>query len=97
MIQGHGGWASRKSLDHYDQMKKSEYGVVSSLLNEAISKWRVGAATRRKQTAEAKDAAHSSDVQQGLVRVGNPNVAPVEVGQQDAASSGKEEDYFREY
>ena len=97
VIQGHGGWASRKSLDHYDQMKKSEHGVVSSLLNEAISKWRTGAAPRRKQTAKVKDAAHSADVQQGLVRVGKPNVASVEVGPQDAASSDEEADYFREY
>ena len=97
VIQGHGGWASRKSLDHYDQMKQSEHGVVSSLLNEAISKWRTGAAPRRKQTAAAKTAAHSADVQQGLVRLGNPNVASVEVGTQDAASSDEEADYFREY
>ena len=34
---------------------------------------------------------------QGLVRVGNPNVASVEVSPQDAASSDEEEDYFREY
>jgi hypothetical protein len=97
VIQGHGGWASRKSLDHYDQMKQSEHGVVSSLLNEAISKWRTGAAPRRKQTAAAKTAAHSADVQQGLVRLGNPNVASVEVGTQGAASSDEEADYFREY
>ena len=102
MIQGHGGWVSRKSLDHYDQMKKSEHGVVSSLLNEAISKWRTGAAPRCKQIAKANDAAHSAGVQQGLVRVGDPNVASVEVGPQlqDAASSDEdieEEDYFREY
>ena len=63
VIQGHGGWASRKSLDHYDQMKKSEHGVVSSLLNEAISKWMTGPAPRRKQTAAAKAAAHVADLQ----------------------------------
>ena len=61
-------------------------------MNEAISKWRTGAAPRRKQAAEARDAA-----QQGLVRVGNPNVAAVEVDLQGAASSDEEEDYFREY
>ena len=78
VIHGHGVGAFRKSLD---QMKKSEHarGAVSSLLNDAISKWRTGTAARRKQTAKAKDAAHSADVHQGLVRVGNPNVAPVEV------------------
>jgi hypothetical protein len=97
VIQGHGGWASRKSLDHYDQMKQSEHGVVSSLLNEAISKWRTGAAPRRKQTAAAKTAAYRADVQQGLVRLGNPDVASVEVGTQGAASSDEEADYFREY
>ena len=52
---------------------------------------------RRKQTAKAKGAAHSADVQQGLVRVGNPNVASVEVDPQDAASSDEEEDYLRGY
>jgi hypothetical protein len=36
-------------------------------------------------------------VQQGLVRLGNPDVASVEVGTQGAASSDEEADYFREY
>ena len=69
---------------------------MSSLLNGAISKWRTGAAPWRKQTADANDAAHSAGVQQGLVRVGNPNVSSVEVGPRDAASSDEEEDHIRE-
>lgn len=97
VIQGHGGWASRKSLDHYDQMKKSEHGVVSSLLNEAISKWMTGSAPRRKQTAAAKAAAHVADLQKQVVRVGNPNVASVEVDTRGADSSDEDADYFKEY
>ena len=97
VMQGHGGWASRKSLDHYDQMKKSEHGVVSSLLNGAISQWMSKSAPRRKQTAAAQKAAHSADVAQLVVRRGNPNVAPVELSTGGADSSDEEQDYFKEY
>ena len=97
VIQGHGGWASRKSLDHYDQMKKSEHGVVFSLLNEAISNWMTGSAPRRKQAAAAKEAAHETDMQQRLFRVGNPDVASVEVDTRGADSSDEDADYFKEY
>ena len=36
VMQGHGGWAARKSLDSYDQMKGTKARVVSHALNEAV-------------------------------------------------------------
>ena len=36
VMQGHGGWAARKSLDSYDQMEGTESRVVSHALNEAV-------------------------------------------------------------
>ena len=35
-MQGHGGWAARKSLASYDQMKGTEARVVSHALTEAV-------------------------------------------------------------
>ena len=80
-------------------MKKSEHGGVPSLLNGAISNWMAGSAPRRKQTAAAKKAAHETDVMQQWVRVGNPNVASVEVNTRlgDTGPSDEEEDSFKEY
>ena len=69
------------------------------MLNEAISiaTLMAGSAPRRKQAAAAKVAAHATDVQQRLVRVGNLNVASVEVDTRGADSSDEDADYFKEY
>jgi len=91
VMQGHGGWAARKSLDSYDQMKGTEARVVSHALNEAVlALGPLGQeALRRREAARvAGQVAHQADVDAGLVRRGNDAVAPL----QQAPDSESEED-----
>ena len=91
VMQGHGGWAARKSLDSYDQMKGTEARVVSHALNEAVlALGPLGQeALRRREAARvAGQVAHQADVDAWLVRRGNDAVAPL----QQAPDSESEED-----
>ena len=78
VMQGHGGWAARKSLDSYDQMKSSEECVVSTALNNAVlALGPLGQeALRRRDAARAGgEAAHAEDLASGDARRGNPAVS----------------------
>ena len=90
-MQGRGGWAARKSLDSYDQMKGTEARVVSHALNEAVlALGPLGqAALRRRDDAKvAGQMAHQADVDAGLVRHGDVAVAPL---QQEPDSESEED------
>ena len=91
VMQGHGGWAARKSLDSYDQMKGTEARVVSHALNEAVlALVPFGQEALRRQEAAkvAGQVAHQADVDAGLVQRGNDAVAPL----QQAPDSDSEEE-----
>ena len=78
VLQGHGGWAARKSLDSYDQMKSSEECVVSTALDNAVlALGPLGQeALRRRDAARAGgEVAHAEDLASGEARRGNPAVS----------------------
>ena len=64
VMQGHGGWAARKSLGSYGRMKGTEARVVRHALNEAVLALRhLGQeALRRREAARvAGQVAHQAD------------------------------------
>ena len=97
VVQGHGGWGGRKSLDSYDQMKAGEERQVSATLNEAIRRCGPEGAARAEAARVRGEQAHQADVQSGRVRRGNPVVQDVAVDFESAHDRNDEDDSNTEF
>ena len=97
VVQGHGGWGARKSLDSYDQMKAGEERQVSTTLNEAIRRCGPEGAARAEAARVQGKQAHQADVQRGRLRRGNRMVQDVAVDPEGASDSSDEDDASTEF
>ena len=97
VVQGHGGWGARKSLDSYGQMKAGEERQVSTTLNEAIRRCGPEGEARAEAARVRGEQAHQADVQSGRVRRGKPMVQDVAVDPGGAPDSSDEDDPDTEF